>query len=124
MDDSNLIVDFMPEARSVAFDLAWLFANRYDTAPPTCQRGDVDDQTLLWDSGLGDDLPQADFSAVMSDDAALYRWLGDVVHLMEAVVPTMHLCAATDLCASFALALPRLRGCDSRGAPRSSGMRR
>ncbi len=79
VDDSNLIVDFMPEARSVAFDLAWLFANRYDTAPPTCQRGDVDDQTLLWDSGLGDDLPQADFSAVMSDDAALYRWLGDVV---------------------------------------------
>ena len=46
VDDNNLIVDFMPEARSVGFDLAWLFANCYDTAPPTCQRGDVDDQTL------------------------------------------------------------------------------
>ena len=79
IDGASLIVGFMPEARSVAFDLAWLFANRYDIAPPTGQRGRVDSQISLWDSGLADDLPQADFSAVMSDDAVLYGWLDDVV---------------------------------------------
>lgn len=80
IEDRDLIVDFLPEARSIRFDVPWLFANRYD-AQPERARGWLADDTHLWDSGLSKDLPTASFDAVMHDDAILHGWLDDVARL-------------------------------------------
>ncbi len=73
----TLTLSFDPEGKTVEFDTGWLLAHAYDDAPdrtPGWTGGGV----TAWDSGLGGDIPLADYTEVSSDRAACAQWLGGV----------------------------------------------
>ncbi|PVA05984.1 2-trimethylaminoethylphosphonate dioxygenase [Thalassorhabdomicrobium marinisediminis] len=74
---NTLSVTFVPEDKTVAFDLAWLDAHAYDR-DHSQPRGWVGPEIEPWDSGLMDRVPTGDFAALSQENAALQDWLGQV----------------------------------------------
>lgn len=70
-----LRVSFVPEDKTVDFDLSWLAANGYDKPAPV-QTGWVQDDITPWNSGLMSDVPVGDFAELAKGGAALRDWLG------------------------------------------------
>lgn len=73
-----LTVEFSPSGEQMNYDLNWLLNNCYDL-PQMAQKGWVSDETLVWDSGLSTQIPDAGFQMVCSDKEALASWLDGVV---------------------------------------------
>ena len=73
----DLAVTFGPEDKSVHFPAAWLWANAYDRAPRRLP-GWVAPEIETWDRSLADAIPDAPFTAVRDDPAALRDWLAAI----------------------------------------------
>ncbi|WP_108814670.1 2-trimethylaminoethylphosphonate dioxygenase [Loktanella sp. Alg231-35] len=74
---NTLEVQFAPEAKSVAYDIAWLIAHAYDTSLPQ-QRGRTPADVTTWNAAKMGDVPVADFLALTNDAVSLCNWLGSV----------------------------------------------
>lgn len=72
-----LNVTFMPEGKTVTFDINWLLRHAYD---PPCDRagGWTGPGVKTWDGRLKSQVPVADFGSVSSDPVALKNWLGQI----------------------------------------------
>lgn len=77
LEDDHITVEFAPEGKTIRFDLAWLEANAYDTAKYTTEAW-IDPQKQMWDASLMKNIPEADFQALTTSNAALTKWLGSV----------------------------------------------
>ena len=73
-DGDHLHVHFMPEDKTITYNLTWLSDHRYDL-PQEPSRGWVADDIETWDSQLADRIPQAEFDTVSLDNRALRDWL-------------------------------------------------
>lgn len=73
----SLEVTFVPENKTIAYDLSWLHDHYYDR-PATDTLGWTAPDIETWDSQLNDRVPSADFTAVKSNEAAKRDWLEDV----------------------------------------------
>ena len=72
-----LRVTFQPEMKSVDYDLGWLMRRTYDKTTPQAP-GWLAGGVEIWDAGLADTLPVAEFDAVSADPGALCAWLAKV----------------------------------------------
>lgn len=72
---NQLEVAFMPEDKTVTYDLGWLSAHAYDRTA-TQPRGWTGSGVEMWDASLMDDIPMGDFKALSRDRAARHHWLG------------------------------------------------
>lgn len=70
-------ITFLPENRTIAFDLAWLATHAYETAVAR-PAGWLAPGVESWDVSLGEHLPVADFAAVARDKEILSGWLAGV----------------------------------------------
>lgn len=70
-----LEVAFLPEGKSVAYDLGWLEAHAYDRTD-TRPRGWTAPDIETWDATLMRHVPAGDFRELSRDSRALHRWLG------------------------------------------------
>lgn len=75
--EDALQVHFAPEDKHVRYDLAWLDAQAYDTPPPHA-RGWTEAGVQTWDARLMGQVPEGDFAAISSDQAALRNWLAQM----------------------------------------------
>lgn len=73
----TLEVTFVPEDKTIAYDLSWLHVHSYDR-PTADTRGWTASDIETWDSQLSDRVPSADFTAVQSNAAAKRDWLEEV----------------------------------------------
>lgn len=73
----SLKVTFVPENKTIAYDLSWLDDHSYDR-PATDTLGWTAPDIETWDSQLNDRVPSADFTAVKSNEAAKRDWLEEV----------------------------------------------
>ena len=73
----SLAVTFGPEEKSVHFPATWLWTNAYDRAPRRVP-GWVAPAIETWDRSLSDTIPDAWFTAVRDDPAALRDWLAAI----------------------------------------------
>ncbi|WP_269582503.1 2-trimethylaminoethylphosphonate dioxygenase [Roseibium sp. Sym1] len=73
----SLQVTFMPENKTVDYDLTWLFDNCYDRAPEE-RSGWTAPGIETWDARLNDHVPSADFGTVRADPRARQSWLGSL----------------------------------------------
>ncbi len=71
----QLHVTFLPERRTIAFDLNWLAEHAYDGAEQRAA-GWTAPEIETWDAALQSRIPEGDFSAVSRDQCALRDWLG------------------------------------------------
>jgi gamma-butyrobetaine hydroxylase len=85
LEGQTLRVDFLPESRTIDFDLAWLMAHAYDRSAPSGD-GWTGPHIQRWDSGLQSAVPLASWSEVTSNRAALGRWLAAVRRFGFAVM--------------------------------------
>lgn len=77
----TLHVTFQPDNVHIDFDVPWLLQHAYDTAiagTPARARGWTCDTCETWDAGLGQQLPDNDFSAVMQCRSTRQDWLQQV----------------------------------------------
>ncbi len=74
---TRLMVSFMPEDKTVSFDIGWLIAHAYDR-PSQAQREWSAPAVETWDKGLMQSLPGTEFSRVQTDTGALSDWLGQI----------------------------------------------
>lgn len=72
-----LALCFQPEGRVIEYDMAWLAAHAYDGVVPR-PSGWTSSDIERWDSRLTDHLPVERHADVVSDRAALGRWLAAV----------------------------------------------
>ena len=70
-------ITFAPEAKTVAYDLAWLDAHAYDR-PHARPPGWIAEHRELWDASLQGHVPSAAWSSVSADPQALGSWLAAV----------------------------------------------
>lgn len=77
IDGQRLSVTFVPENKTVNYDIDWLMQNRYDRDHVT-DRGWTFDAIETWDSGLMARIPEGDFHDVQSSPDAKRDWLGQV----------------------------------------------
>jgi [2-(trimethylamino)ethyl]phosphonate dioxygenase len=77
LKDDAVEVTFIPERKTVAYDLGWLAANAYDAAKVE-PRGWTAPEVEVWDANLADNVPVGDFIELSRDCVALRRWLGQV----------------------------------------------
>ena len=75
--DKMVTIRFAPEEKVVSYDLGWLAAHVYDTAPPPA-RGWASPDTETWNAGLMDNVPVGDFTQLSHKGAALRDWLEKV----------------------------------------------
>ncbi|ASP32453.1 TauD/TfdA family dioxygenase [Labrenzia sp. VG12] len=73
----TLVVTFVPEDKTIAYDLSWLHVHSYDR-PAADTLGWTTPDIETWDSQLSDRVPSADFTAVQSNAAAKRDWLEEV----------------------------------------------
>ncbi|KAI8519039.1 Gamma-butyrobetaine dioxygenase [Branchiostoma belcheri] len=71
---SLLTVDW-PDGHQSRYDWPWLKARCFSTPALEKRAGDWQRKTRLWGAELADDLPTADFPALLTDDRALYNFL-------------------------------------------------
>ncbi|XP_078663612.1 gamma-butyrobetaine dioxygenase-like isoform X2 [Branchiostoma floridae x Branchiostoma belcheri] len=71
---SLLTVDW-PDGHQSQYDWPWLKARCFSTPALEKRAGDWQRKTRLWGAELADDLPTADFPALLTDDRALYDFL-------------------------------------------------
>lgn len=77
IEEDAVVVTFVPEDKSVAFDLDWLLAHRYDYTQGLSQ-GWVPNSKETWDNSLNDTVPTGDFNAVQAGASDKLHWLRDV----------------------------------------------
>ena len=73
LEGSTLSLTFLPENKTISYDVAWLQAHRYDQHTAR-QAGWTAAEIELWDAGLAH-IPSAHFNAVSSDRGELRQWL-------------------------------------------------
>jgi gamma-butyrobetaine dioxygenase len=73
----ELVVSLLPEGKTLSFPAAWLRANAYDGGSRRAP-GWVAPGIETWTGTLGDAVPDAPFTAVRDDPAALRTWLAAV----------------------------------------------
>lgn len=83
--DGYLEVRFLPEAKSVRFELDWLSERAYDR-DVSRERARLESGVTLWNSDLEENLPIGDFERLQSDEEALGDWLGDILRYGFALV--------------------------------------
>jgi gamma-butyrobetaine hydroxylase len=68
---------FMPENKTISYDINWLLDHRYDQV---CARetGWTAPHIQTWDRALMADLPVAEFAEVKADAGALHAWLAQI----------------------------------------------
>ncbi len=76
-DRDRLRVRFAPEGVDAVYDAGWLLDHAYDR-PAIEARGWTRDPIVRWDASLAQDMPQADYYAIRTDQAARRRWLSAV----------------------------------------------
>lgn len=74
LEGDAISVRFLPEQKTVSFPLQWLMDNAYDRAD-TPDRGWHGEGIVLWDSALGQNVPNARLDALEADDQARLAWL-------------------------------------------------
>ena len=75
--DQKLYVTFVPENKTIEYDINWLLDNAYDK--PACNvKGWTPTQIETWDSSLMSSIPVGDYDEVQADNVALGNWLGKV----------------------------------------------
>ena len=77
LKNGRLHLTFMPENRTIAYDLDWLAAHAYDGVKAASD-GWLPDDTEVWDSGLMNRVPVADLPTIQTDESALAQWLVEV----------------------------------------------
>ncbi|MFV1443218.1 MULTISPECIES: TauD/TfdA family dioxygenase [unclassified Phaeobacter] len=77
LDGGHLRVRFVPEEKTVDYDLSWLGDHAYDRARQDA-RGWLAEGVEPWDAGLMAAVPTGDFAALQAGGAALADWLGAV----------------------------------------------
>ncbi|WP_306114297.1 MULTISPECIES: TauD/TfdA family dioxygenase [unclassified Roseovarius] len=77
VNEDKIRIRFTPEEREIDYDIRWLFDHAYDQVKST-NSGWISDEIEIWDSGISDRIPMADFEEVKADRAALSQWLGGV----------------------------------------------
>ena len=77
LDSATMRVTFLPENKTVAYDVDWLMQNAYDHAGRT-QAGWTKSTVETWDSTLMTCIPEADFASVSADPAELKKWLAQI----------------------------------------------
>jgi len=77
MKQAQLHVTFVPENRTIVFDMGWLAEHAYDRPAPGTT-GWTEPRIETWDAGLGANIPLADFGDVSASRAALAGWLAGV----------------------------------------------
>ncbi|MEM9329927.1 MAG: TauD/TfdA family dioxygenase [Pseudomonadota bacterium] len=75
--DNALEVTFEPEAKTISYDLSWLYQHNYDRAFPL-KKGWISGSLETWDHTLSDRIPTASFENVSADQTALKDWLSGV----------------------------------------------
>lgn len=70
-----LTITFVPENKTIEFDLNWLSANAYDKREISV-RGWTGPGIKTWDAGLQKAVPAADFTELARNRRALSDWLG------------------------------------------------
>ncbi len=74
---NEIMVRFMPEDKTVTFDLAWLAAHAYDVERPA-GRGWTGPEITRWEASLQAHVPTASHAGVTADRAKLGAWLAAV----------------------------------------------
>ena len=74
LQGNTIEVTFVPENKTVSYDLDWLAKNSYDQ-PDDRAPGWTDASVTPWDGKLSSDIPQADFTSVQSNPSDLCEWL-------------------------------------------------
>ncbi len=74
LSGTALQVSFLPEGKTLVYDLEWLAVNTYD-GTPSRQRGWTAPGIEIWDARLMGEIPVGDFSALSQDSGALQGWL-------------------------------------------------
>ena len=77
IEGDTVQIHFMPEDKTIAYDINWLLDHAYDqdTSSPT---GWLQPGHETWDSRLSDHIPTARFDDVSRDKSALRTWLSGV----------------------------------------------
>ena len=78
LEGGALEVRFLPEDKTISYDLAWLEAHAYDRAQDAAA-GWLPAGVEPWDAGLMAAVPTGDFAALEAGGPALDDWLGAVV---------------------------------------------
>ena len=76
VEGNTLSLTFVPEGKTIAYDLAWLQAHGYDHDRPR-KAGWTAPEIELWDLDLTR-IPSASFNAISSDPSQLKKWLSGV----------------------------------------------
>ncbi len=77
LSNATLMVDFVPEMKTIAFDVSWLEQNAYDR-PGVDERGRTDPAVTTWRGSWLGAAPVADFGDLEMRGAALRDWFGAI----------------------------------------------
>ncbi|OED45196.1 gamma-butyrobetaine dioxygenase [Chromatiales bacterium (ex Bugula neritina AB1)] len=80
IDNSDALITFEPEGKTVSYNLPWLMENAYDIHGKNSTAG-TPRGIETWDSSLAGSLPIADFTNVHSEPQALRNWLEKIARL-------------------------------------------
>ncbi len=75
--DDQLSITFIPENKTINYDIGWLNTHSYDLSHNK-MAGWTNAQIETWDSSLMDHVPVGDFEEVSNTPVALRDWLGKV----------------------------------------------
>jgi gamma-butyrobetaine dioxygenase len=75
--EAALAVRFQPENKTILYDINWLLRHAYDGRQQR-EQGWVGKTIELWDAGLANQVPSADFNIVSHSADALSKWLSQV----------------------------------------------
>jgi len=71
---NELRVSFEPEKKAVAYDVQWLIAHAYDKVTQK-ESGWINSELSLWDASLMQNVPTANYEALLTDEKILLEWL-------------------------------------------------
>ncbi len=74
LSDAIISLHFMPEDRTIEYDVAWLQRHAYDK-PSEANQGWLKPNIEVWDSELMAHLPEGDFAELKQNPKACSAWL-------------------------------------------------
>ena len=78
IDGDDVILHFMPEEKTISYDIAWLMDHSYDQQN-TMTSGWLEPGLETWDSNLSGRIPTAEYDNVAQDKFVLRTWLSGIV---------------------------------------------
>ena len=77
VEDETVFLTFMPENKEIPYSVSWLMENAYDNEGSETA-GWLSASIETWDSGISENITNADFESLNKDSHALAQWLGGI----------------------------------------------